>query len=1076
MTVSKPTLSWCYVSPLSRFAICAAALAFSSAAYSQSTRTPGKWQRQLWTGITGSTVSKLTSSPNFNLAPNSTALTDASYASLGSSYGARTRGYITPATTGLYTFWVAGDDETQLFMAGDESKWAASKIAGSPLLTQSNDWDQNYLQRSAPRYLIEGQTYYIEMLHKQKTGSDHASVAFAMQGVDSAGLQNWASATKGAVAYASGNFQNAFPPSNGMDGNTATYFCTDIDVNAWWMVDFRQDRLISSVNLVNRQDDFQTRLSNFRVTVEDVNGVIVASKDFYEAEGSVGSSETWELPTMVAGRRVKVQFLGLNRDETNYLHLGEVEVFGPDTSVRNWAHESGAVATESTNHTNQYPASNAIDGSINTISHTSNLANSWWQVDLGADRLIDSVELVNRQVNGINRLSNFRISVLDSADQVLTSRDYYTASGNVLAALRWELPTAVTGRKIKVSMLGLNRDGNYYLHMSEVNVWGRTDSGISDRGLRGVVPAGVMSSYAADLTDDADDDGLLDAWESLYGFAVGHETGDKSMFADPDGDLRDNLTESLQGTNPFVAEGELGHLSQSIWTSMSYDSLQQTRKDVRYFQAPQSTSLPVGSIITNLSGDTAGRIRGYVTPPETGYYRFWISSGISSELWLSSVEDDKYQKQYLCGLSPELGSGHKGITQNSSALWDSYAFQMSREVYLEAGKPYFMEADYQLYYNPHVSIAWAKRGCARQVIPESCLRSYIPTPDDIDDDFLPDAWETQYGLSTTDAGGFDNAREGEFGDFDGDGLTNLEEYILNTNPANADTDGDGISDNDEVNALGTNALVANAINDTLVGEVDLGASIASSTSWTMTSGGLLANSFRGESTWNFTVPSGGNWLLWLNAELMGTSYGNEKVPMVVSVDGQTIARRNVQFGSCKVAILQALTPYLAAGSHQVTILVDNMFARRTVRLVSLKIYAPANAAALLAQGNSVFSHSPTTRTSPAFIEGCARNATNTTVNGNPVIVGINDTHWFSNIPLLSQDDPQAYALQLEQGCGTNGFLTWQSTNTLDGETLLIRQGDSLRVGAWNTDPTMTATLHSSAGGTWTLTGNQSIPI
>lgn len=38
-----------------------------------------------------------------------------------------------------------------------------------------------------------------------------------------------------------------------------------------------------------------------------------------------------------------------------------------------------------------------------------------------------------------------------------------------------------------------------------------------------------------------------------------------------------------------------------------------------------------------------------------------------------------------------------------------------------------------------------------------------------------------------------------FGDYDGDNLSNLQEYLNNTNPNNPDSDGDGISDPDEIN-------------------------------------------------------------------------------------------------------------------------------------------------------------------------------------------------------------------------------------------------------------------------------------
>ncbi len=61
-------------------------------------------------------------------------------------------------------------------------------------------------------------------------------------------------------------------------------------------------------------------------------------------------------------------------------------------------------------------------------------------------------------------------------------------------------------------------------------------------------------------------------------------------------------------------------------------------------------------------------------------------------------------------------------------------------------------------------------------------------PADTDHDGLPDAWERQY---------FGNLNQTASGDFDGDGLNNLREYQLSTNPTRTDTDYNGVSDADD---------------------------------------------------------------------------------------------------------------------------------------------------------------------------------------------------------------------------------------------------------------------------------------
>ena len=78
---------------------------------------------------------------------------------------------------------------------------------------------------------------------------------------------------------------------------------------------------------------------------------------------------------------------------------------------------------------------------------------------------------------------------------------------------------------------------------------------------------------------------------------------------------------------------------------------------------------------------------------------------------------------------------------------------------------------------------------------------------DADNDGLADSWEAENGLQL----GVDDAAE----DLEPDGLTNLQEFESGTDPNEADTDGDGLTDGEEVATHMTNPLVSDTDADGL---------------------------------------------------------------------------------------------------------------------------------------------------------------------------------------------------------------------------------------------------------------------
>lgn len=136
----------------------------------------GRISYQRWDNVGGTTIASLNAVIN-TTPSNEDYVTSLEKQSWGAdNYGTRIRGYVCPPLTGYYTFWVAGDDNVELWLSTDDKLDGRKRIAYHNEWSGTRDYTKFYTQESTPIPLKKGKKYYIEVLHKESGGGDGVSV------------------------------------------------------------------------------------------------------------------------------------------------------------------------------------------------------------------------------------------------------------------------------------------------------------------------------------------------------------------------------------------------------------------------------------------------------------------------------------------------------------------------------------------------------------------------------------------------------------------------------------------------------------------------------------------------------------------------------------------------------------------------------------------------------------------------------------------------------------------------------------------------------------------------------------
>jgi hypothetical protein len=133
--------------------------------------------REVWTDVEGAAVSDIPLSQAHSATSQLASFETGK--NLGDHYGTRVRGYVCPPATGKYTFWISGDDDTELWLSDSDQPAGKEKIAYADW-TSWGEWTRHPDQQSATIYLEAGKKYYIEALHKEAVGRDGVTVGWQL--------------------------------------------------------------------------------------------------------------------------------------------------------------------------------------------------------------------------------------------------------------------------------------------------------------------------------------------------------------------------------------------------------------------------------------------------------------------------------------------------------------------------------------------------------------------------------------------------------------------------------------------------------------------------------------------------------------------------------------------------------------------------------------------------------------------------------------------------------------------------------------------------------------------------------
>ena len=96
----------------------------------------------------------------------------------GDDYGTKISTYIAPPASGEYHFYIAADNNGELWLSPSADPGSIEVIASVNGWTNPREWTKYSSQKSAAVSLVKGDIYYMEAIMKEATGGDCLAIGW----------------------------------------------------------------------------------------------------------------------------------------------------------------------------------------------------------------------------------------------------------------------------------------------------------------------------------------------------------------------------------------------------------------------------------------------------------------------------------------------------------------------------------------------------------------------------------------------------------------------------------------------------------------------------------------------------------------------------------------------------------------------------------------------------------------------------------------------------------------------------------------------------------------------------------